>query len=308
MTTILLGPQRFLRTAGSAVRSVAPSGTVATVTAGWRDREGDDAELDEALDGRSHNLRLFERFVDVLAKDSGFATAALAYNQGIDEAAALYTLRLQRTLDIVYAVQRRTARPDITDSAVVAAVQSARDVDSWYLSVVAQLQRELELTAPPEDSEVIQQHRSEIARILEDATVLAIAGGHVGQLLRCLKLFDVRMPPSLPVVAWSAGAMAITDHVVLYNDNGPEGIRGGELWDLGIGRVHRVIAMPHARRRLRLDDPARTQIFVRRFAASTCLLLDDGTRVRIEDDGRIPDGARILTAEGTIGTFGEAAA
>lgn len=307
MTTYLLGPQRFLRTAGTTARSLAASGTVATVTAGWQDREGDDAELDEALDGRSRNLNLYARFLDVLAKDREFSTAALAYNQGVDEAAALYTLRLQRTLDIVYAVQRRTARPDITDSAVVAAVQSARDVDSWYLSVVAQLQRELELTAPPEESEVIQQHRTEVAEVISDASVLAIAGGHVAQLLRCLKLFAVEPPAGLPVVAWSAGAMAITDHVVLYNDTGPEGVRGGELWDLGLGRVHRIIAMPHARRRLRLDEPDRTQIFVRRFAGSTCLLLDDGTRVRIEDDGRVPDGARILTADGTIGTVGAAA-
>lgn len=307
MTTYLLGPQRFLRTAGSTARQVAPSGTVATVTAGWRGRESDDAELDEALDGRSRNLRLYKRFLDVLATDTEFAAAALEYSQGVDEAAALYSLRLQRTLDIVYAVQRRTARPDITDSAVVAAIQSVRDVDAWYLSVVTQLQRELELTAPPEDSEVIQAHRDEIAEILADAAALAIAGGHVGQLLRCLKLFDVRMPVGLPVVAWSAGAMAITDHVVLYNDTGPEGIRGGELWDVGMGRVHGVIAMPHARRRLRLDDPARTRVFVRRFAASTCLLLDDGTRVRFDADGQVPDGARILTPDGTVGTVGDAA-
>ena len=49
---------------------------------------------------------------------------------------------------------------------------------------------------------------------------LAIAGGHVGVLLRCLKLFGVSPPAELPVVAWSAGAMALTDRVVLYNDHG----------------------------------------------------------------------------------------
>ena len=39
MTTILLGPQRFLTTAGTVVRSLGVDGPVATVTAGWWDRQ-----------------------------------------------------------------------------------------------------------------------------------------------------------------------------------------------------------------------------------------------------------------------------
>ena len=125
--------------------------------------------------------------------------------------------------------------------------------------------------------------------------MLAIAGGHVGVLLRCLQLFGVDPPPELPVVAWSAGAMALTDRVVLYNDNGPQGVQGAEVWDRGVGRVHDVVAMPHARRRLQLDDPMHAQVFVRRFAAGRCLLLDDGAQVDIGTDGKVPDGARVLS-------------
>ncbi|MET0523640.1 MAG: hypothetical protein ABWZ91_02495, partial [Nocardioides sp.] len=99
-------------------------------------------------------------------------------------------------------------------------------------------------------------------------------------------------------VAWSAGAMAMTDRVVLYIDTGPLGVPGAEVWDRGAGRVHAVLARPLARRRLKLDDPMHARAFVRRFAPAACLLLDEGTQVEIGDDGKVPDDARVLTETG----------
>jgi len=298
MPTLLLGPQRFLATAGAAVRSVAPEGTVATVTAGWQDREPADDELDEVMEGRSRNLHLYARLSEVLTVDEHFAAEALAHRDAMDELAGIYSLRLQRALESVYAVARRPARQDIADSAFQDALRGLRDIDAWYLRGVDQLYGELETAAPPWESETIARHRSEVAELLGDAAVLAIAGGHVGILLRSLRLFDVVPPAGLPVVAWSAGAMAMTERVVLYNDKGPLGVQGSELWDRGVGRVPDVVAMPHARRRLRLEDPLRARVFVGRFAPATCLLLDDGVQVAIGDDGRVPDDARRLTADG----------
>ena len=172
----------------------------------------------------------------------------------MDELAGLYSLRLQRALDSVYAVARRPARPAVAEAAFADAVRGVRDIDDWYLRTVDQLYGELEAAASPEASEPIARHRHEVAELLRDAAVVAIAGGHVGILLRCLRLFAVGPRPELPVVAWSAGAMAMTERVVLYNDRGPQGVQGAEVWDRGTGRVRDVVAMPHARRRLRLDD------------------------------------------------------
>ena len=62
-STHLLGPQRFLTTAGAVVRGLGVEGPVATITAGWEERESDDAELDSVMDGRSQNLRLFGRMI-----------------------------------------------------------------------------------------------------------------------------------------------------------------------------------------------------------------------------------------------------
>ena len=103
-------------------------------------------------------------------------------------------------------------------------------------------------------------------------------------------------------MAWSAGAMALTERVVLYNDRGPQGVQGAEVWDRGIGRVANVVAMPHARRRLRLDDAIHAKVLVQRFAPATCLLLDDGTQVEIGADG---SGARGCSrADGDRGRRG----
>ena len=298
MRTVLLGPQRFLTTAGTVVRSVAPEGAVATVTAGWEDREPADGELDEVMDGRSRNLHLYGRLSDVLVSDEHFATEALAHRDAMDELAGLYSLRLQRALDSVYAVARRPARPAVAEAAFADAVRGVRDIDDWYLRTVDQLYAELEGAAPPESSEPIARHRHEVAELLRDAAVVAIAGGHVGILLRCLRLFAVVPARELPVVAWSAGAMALTERVVLYNDRGPQGVQGAEVWDRGIGRVPNVVAMPHARRRLRLDDAIHAKVLVQRFAPATCLLLDDGTQVEIGADGSVPEDARVLTETG----------
>ena len=299
MRTVLLGPQRFLTTAGTVVRSVAPEGPVATVTAGWQDRESADDELHEVMEGRSRNLHLYGRLTDVITTDEHFAGHALAQRDAMDELAGIYSLRLQHALESAYAVARRPTRPDLVDGAFTDAIRGVRDIDDWYLRTVDQLYGELETHAPPEESESISRHREEVAELLRDAAVLTVAGGHVGILLRCLRLFAVEAA-HLPVVAWSAGAMAMTRTVVLFNDMAATA-QGAEVWDRGLGRVDHIVALPHARRRLRLDDRVQMQVLARRFDGSTCLLLDDGAKVAVGPDGSLPPGARIVRADGSLG-------
>ncbi len=307
MRTVLLGPQRFRTTAGAAIRAVAPEGPVATVTAGWQDRENVTGELDAELDGRGWHLQLHGRLIDILEADPRFAEAALVHRAGVDELAGIYSQRLQRALDSVYAIQRRTLRPDLAASALADSVREVRAIDDWYLAALDQLHGEFAAAAPPEESEPIRRHRAEVADALRQAGALAIAGGHVGVLLRCLQLFVPDLPSQLPVVAWSAGAMTLTDRVVLYNDRGPSGVVGSELWDRGLGRVPRIVALPHARRRLRMDDPRILQVLVRRFAGASCLLLDDGARVELDPDGELPADARVIGDDGLVHDLGEAA-
>ena len=87
---------------------------------------------------------------------------------------------------------------------------------------------------------------------------------------------------------------------MLYNDLGPSGVVGSEVWDRGLGRAPRIVAMPHARRRLRMDDPMVLRVLARRFGDARCLLLDDGARVDLGPDGALPDGARVIGDDGVV--------
>ncbi|MEP6651503.1 MAG: hypothetical protein ABJA74_16550 [Lapillicoccus sp.] len=305
-TTHLLGPQRFLTTAGAVVRGLGVEGPVATITAGWEERETDDGELDGVLDGRSNNLRLFGRMMDVLEREPEVAAAALALRDAVDDLAAVYSIRLHHALDAVYAIRRRKGREDVLAAAHQDAVEAVRRLDQWYLAEVRALYGEAYATGAAERSGLWAEHRAKVAERLADASVLAVAGGHVGMLLRTMQFFSVRPPAELPVVAWSAGAMAMTRTVVLFNDfaqaNG-----AAEVWDRGLARVEHVVALPHARLRIHLDDRVRMQVLVRRFEGYACLLLDDGAKIAVGPDGTLPPGARVIRADGTVGVV-EAAA
>jgi hypothetical protein len=307
-TTVLLGPQRFMTTAGSTLRALGVEGPVATVTAGWEEREDQDAELDTVLGGGSRNLRLHHRLFDVLDKDPAFAAAATAFRDRHDELMAFYRLRLQVAMEGVYAVQRRSSAHGTGALALADAVEAVRRLDQWYAERLKDLYRELDATAP--GSDVITWHRGELAAALEGCAALVVTGGHVGTLLRTLRLFPLSLPDDLPVVAWSAGAMALTTKVVLFHDFAPHGSHEAEVYDRGLGRVPGVVALPHARRRLRLEDRARCALLARRFPDHRLLLLDDGTSVVFDGAqarpggpaayGPLPHSVRVLTTDGTV--------
>lgn len=311
MHTILLGPQRFMTTAGTALRSLGVEGRVATVNAGWEEREDSVEELDAVLEGRATHLRLYHRTFDVIEKDEVFAAAALSFRDHHDSLLSLYRLRLQHAMDGLYAVVRRTREGEqrakgahAAYGAVDDAVEAVRHVDAWYAAQLKNLYAELDAAAPLDSSGVIAWHRGEIEAVLADSAALVLTGGHVGTLLRALRLFAIRVPDTLPVIAWSAGAMALTERVVLFHEFGPEGATEAEVFDRGLGRVKGVVALPHARRRLRLDDKDRCAVMARRFTDAHCVLLDDGTALELTPDGGLPKGARILGTDGAVHELG----
>src|SRR5439155_21326348 len=110
-----------------------------------------------------------------------------------------------------------------------------------------------------------------------------------------------------PLFAWSAGAMAIAERVILFHDTPPHGPGNAEVLDAGLALAPGVVPLPHAHRRLRLDDPARISLMARRFAPASCVALDDGAAlVRRERHWAPGPGARLLAEDGTL--VGERAA
>src|SRR6266702_3824507 len=143
------------------------------------------------------------------------------------------------------------------------------------------------------------QHRGEVAGLLGAAAAVAIAGGHVGVLAEVLHLLNIAPALRSPVIAWSAGAMALTDRIVLFGDRSPQGPGHAEVYGSGLSLLRDVVLLPHARARLLLDDTPRMAVFARRFAPARCVLLETGTRIEVPDGGW-PPGTRVLGEDGHV--------
>jgi len=302
----VLGPQRR-PTVDRVLQSLGGSGPVALVTAGWQERESDDAELISLTGGRGVNLNLHARWLEVLQQDGEYARAEREHRALLDDLQQLYLLRLDHALQAVYGMAQRPGGHSRTrQMAVEDALAMVRLLDETHLTRVRELHDEFYAQWRLEERGIVARQREEVRDLLAEAECLLVAGGHVGELLHVLHVFHVA--PSLPrrVVAWSAGAMALTSRVVLFGDRAAQGPAHSEVYDEGLGVVAGLVLLPHARRRLRTDDLDRMAVLARRFAPASCLVLDDGVRVDIGPDGELPPGARVVGTDGRIGAVGRA--
>ena len=195
------------------------------------------------------------------------------------------------------------------DHAVFGAV---RELDATHLRRVDHVRGEFFQRLPPHDRPVIAGHRAAVAGILGEAGALVIAGGHVGVLAAVLHLFNVAAAlhqgaDRSPVIAWSAGAMALADRIVLFGDRSPQGPGHPEVYGSGLSMLRDVVLLPHARSRMLLDDTPRMAVFARRFAPARCVLLDRGTRIELDSGsapgspgGSWPSGVRVIAEDGRV--------
>jgi hypothetical protein len=326
---ILLGPQRR-PTVDAVVRSLGLDGPVATVTAGWQEREADDGELSRRLDGRDTDLELYRRWRDVQDRDPVYAAGERALQGVLAELQDTYLLRLDFALQAVYAVARRGGGR-LRAGALAEAVAAVRELDRAHLRQVDSVRGEFFERLPPHDRPIIAEHRAAVAGLISEAAAVIVAGGHVNVLADVLHLFNVaaalneatlnaaalnaaaREPAAgpaagRPVIAWSAGAMALTQRIVLFHDRAPQGPGHPEVYGAGLSVLRDVVLLPHARTRLLLDDAQRMAVFARRFAPARCVLLDNGTRIDTDtgDAGARPGapawppGTRVLAEDGRV--------
>lgn len=301
MKVVLLGPQRT-PTLDAVVASMELAGPVATITAGWQEREPDDAELDAQLGGRSTNLHLYARWLDVQERDPAYAAADRKLRAVLDELQELYLVRLDHALQAVYDVQRRATNEQLRAAALEDAIGAVRDLDARHLERIGEIHDEFYAAWPPHERPVIAAHRTEVGHRLGDATALVVTGGHVGVLVSAMHLFNVAAALRSPVIAWSAGAMALADRIVLFHDRSPLGLGHAEVYGSGLSVLRAVVPLPHARARLLLDDTQRMAVLARRFAPARCVVLEKDTRVDTDSDGRLPQDAPVLRADGRVTT------
>jgi hypothetical protein len=233
---VLLGPQRFSRRVADVLTDLGRDGRVAVVTAGWGEREEEDDELRELVGGRTVNLGLYGRWRDVVERDREFALADRRRRDRLEELQSLYLARLDHAIGAVRELWAYSGDEALRADAVEDAIETVRQLDDRHLERIAEIDRSFHDRWPPHDRPVVAEHRRAIRRVLASSAALAVSGGHVGVLSRCLHLFNIA--PALagqPVVAWSAGAMALTDRIVLFHDHTPHGPGHAELHGRGGG-------------------------------------------------------------------------
>ena len=224
----------------------------------------------------------------------------------LDELQDSYLLRLDHALQAVYAIQRRGGSDRLAPSVLAEAVAAVRELDAAHLRRVSAVRGEFYARLPPHNRPVIAEHAPRWPALLGGATALVVAGGHVGVLADVLHLFNIAAALRSPVIAWSAGAMALAERIVLFHDRSAHGPGHPEVYGSGLSVLRGMVPLPHARARLLLDDAPRMAVFARRFAPARCVLLENGTRIDTDSDGGCPPGTRVLAPDGRVAT-GEAA-
>lgn len=306
---ILLGPQRLQPTLAATLAALQINGRVATVTAGWQEREPDDRELHEHLGGRSVNLRLWERAETTFLEDTELAAAHRRRQEQLRGMQDAYDLRLRHALDAVVELRRRhadrlgTTAGDVIAAEAAAAIEAVRDLDARHLDRVRAVHAEFEATWQPRQRDAVRRQVDAVTALLGDAEAVAIAGGHVAVLLNRMLLFDLRsLLGDRSVIAWSAGAMTVCERVILFHDDPPQGPGNAEILEAGLGLVRDLVPLPHAKRRLDLEDRERVALFATRFAPAACIPMNEGARIDVSDSGwTAVAGATRLQLDGLVG-------
>ena len=242
---ILLGPQRLRPTLAEATAALGIEGPVAAVTAGWQDREGEDDELREHLGGRVVNLDLYRRGEELFAGDQRLFEGHRRRQDSLRETQRLYRRRLGHGMAAARELQAMSGDSELLDQARREAMTAVRELDSRHLAAVRRIHQRFRREVRPDRRAGLRRQRAELSRLIAGCDAVAIAGGHVAVLLDRLRLFDVLyLASQKPIIAWSAGAMALAERVVVFHDSPPQGAGDAEVLETGLGRVRGLLPFP----------------------------------------------------------------
>jgi peptidase E len=210
-----------------------------------------------------------------------------------------YRVRLDHAEKATRAIGVRSASPELLAEEFRASLELIRGIDRDHLDRCRAVHQQFDAGWSERSS--IAKHTAELRAAIEPTGALVIAGGHVAVLLNRLRLFDVlALAGNRPIIAWSAGAMALTERVVLFHDDPPQGSAISEILDAGLGLVRGLVVLPEPRLRLHLDDASRVAEMAERYAPARCIAMDHGAKLFI-DDGRIVKAtAQLLASSGAV--------
>jgi hypothetical protein len=290
---VLLGPQTPHPNLASALEAVAFDGPIVSITAGWRDSEGETAEIEADIGQPIEDLGLYHRAEQFFAVESAFLELHRARQERLQELQKLYRIRLETAISAARELLRTQGDPELLRLEQRAAISQLRALDRHHLRRIAALHQDFDQQRKTMDIPAATAEREAVWERVNKAGLVLIAGGHVAVLLNRIRLFRLgELLADKPIVAWSAGAMVLGERIVLFHDNAPQGQRNAEVLDAGLGIVKNLVPLPDAKTRLDWSSRSRMALFARRFAPSRCCTLDFGSMIRIE-------GGKVTAARGS---------
>jgi enterochelin esterase-like enzyme len=295
---VLLGAQRVDPTLGAVVSKLGGAKKFALITAGWQERESEDEELAAHLGVGTVNLLLHARGEELFREDTELKDAHRERQQQLRQSQECYRIRLEHALEADRTIRQRPAPAAILEEEAGASIASIRALDDWHLARCAAVHRAFEAKWDLANRPSVARHRREIEEMTKDCDALAIAGGQVATILNRLSLFAIGpLARARAVFAWSGGAMAITDRVVLFHDDPPQGPGASEVLDAGLGLAHDIVVLPAPEQRLHLEARGHAAEFVRRFAPARCIALPARSYFRWEAGPVMPHDGTIELGE-----------
>lgn len=299
----LLGPQRSVQTIDDALEQAGVRGPLCVITAGWQEREGELEELRAHAKRPIKDLRLYRLAEDIFERDSTFFKTYRERQERFKSLQLLYRRRLKHALAAAREIWTSRGDRSLVGTEVRSAIAAVRALDRHHRRRLQRIHRAFEQRWAANPSALVTRKRSKLVETIQQSDAVLIAGGHIAVLLNRLRLFDLfPVLATKPVIAWSAGAMALTEQIVLFHDFPPQGPGDAEVFDIGLGLAPSVVALPHARKRLNLDSEMRVGIFASRFAPARCLTLDHGSFLSLTNDGKVQnvDFVGRLTRTGRV--------
>lgn len=300
---LLLGPQRPTINLGDAIAaSGIEARSLAVISAGWQEAENDIDDVRAIVDVPLTDLCLYGRAESVLHEHAELAADYRDRQDRLQEQQRLYRLRLRQLAIAARATLKATGDAELLAAERRHAVAQLRALDRHHLKRTESVQRKFTRTWNPETLPAIEQHRREIADVLNGSDGVIITGGNIAVLLNRLRLFGVEdLLDGRTIIGWSAGAMILADRIVLFHDRMPQGRRDPEVLGGGLGLVPGYVLLPDPAGRLRQRDKPRVGLMARRFAPDKCVTLDSGASLEFHGRSLVAtNAARRLGKKGQL--------
>lgn len=300
---ILLGPQLPTPNLNSAIDTkLLPDGPIAVISAAWQEAEADTQELQQQLQRPIVSLDLYQRAEEIFADDEKLRKAYRRRQDKLQELQQLYRTRLRQSMKAARQMRRIEGNSPLLVVERQHATDQVRDLDTHHLTRIQAIVDEYAHELLASNSGQLKEHTDAIHTAMEGCATTLITGGNVLVLLNRLQLFEMQsLLASRHLIVWSAGAMVLSDTIVLYNDRTPLGRRDPEVLGPGLGIIPNFVFLPDAKKRLQEKDRARVGLFCDRFAPADCITLNNGSLFHF-DEKRVHrvENAWRLNSQGDI--------